>query len=258
MKKKSKKESSKAETNKKISRKKILIIAGIMAIVSIIAYFSLNYFLVDKTKLAWKVGTAYVYDFEYKSNSYNKYISPESGDKEFTGSFDCKLQMSITPVKKLADGQLMSEFTINNINHCSYIFNNEDILQNDTARQFIFLNRYAGLLLSTSGAVADVRFKKNEDPVFVGTVKMIAAYMQTAMPGKKQPPTEEWDQNGQYNVRYSYDEQSDALTIVKNMGKYKSLLSFPSGLESMEQDGEGVFKYVVKDSLLSQITGSAI
>jgi len=221
------------------------------------AYFAYDHFFGDRNPLRWKIGATYEYEFIYAGETVNSHLNPEGGSKDLSGKFDCTLRFSLTPVKKLPDGAFFSELAIVKIGACSFYFNGQDILENPEAREQIFMNRYAGIVHDGFGAVGDVRFRKNEDPIFVGTMKLIMAYFQTALPGKRKPPAEEWDQNGRYRVKYSFDGIGVGdTTVTKNIERYEELLAFPKQTKALDQRGSGSFRYQVKDALIAEIKGT--
>jgi len=227
-----------------------LLLAGI-------SYFTYTHFFGDRNPLRWKIGTTYEYEFVYAGETVNSHLNPEGGTKDLSGKFDCTLRFSLTPVKRLPDGSFFSELAVVKVGACSFYFNGQDILENPEAREQIFMGRHAGVVHDGFGAVSDVRFRKNEDPVFVGTMKLIMAYFQTALSGKKKPPAEEWDQNGRYKVSYSYDGIGVGdTTVTKNIERYEELLAFPKQTKALEQRGTGSFRYQVKDALISEIKGT--
>lgn len=230
-----------------MNRKKlfIVLIIVLLALGGVFVYriLSLN------ALIEWIPGKKYSFSLKYRSDSYNYFVNPGGTDEKIAGLFDCRMNFSIYPVRKLDDGNMLAEFSFDKIENCSFMFNGKNLFDDRTTIQALFFDRKAAFVLSPEGKISDIKFSKNEDQVFISTVKLVAAYFRTNTRPSKNKVFEQ-DQNGSYKAFYSVDKNNDSREISKKFSEYLSLLAFPSGISEYMQEHSVSISHVVENKMI--------
>ncbi|HSW59287.1 MAG TPA: hypothetical protein VLJ60_00735 [bacterium] len=237
-----------------MSRKKLMIvISGIVAVVAVcLAVYW--FFFMHGAPLKWEIDKRYSFSFNYKSKSFNHFVNPQGSDRKVSGNFKCDMAFSIYPLKKMDDGNVLAEFSFDRIGECFFLFNGDNLFANPAAISTIFTGRKAAIVLTPDGNITDTRFSKNEDQVFMSTVKLVASYVRTNASSVEVPV--EHDQNGSYKAVYSKTKKDSATLITKKFDKYLTLLAFPSGITENRQDHNVNIIHTVEKRLLKNAKGS--
>lgn len=230
-----------------MSRKKLFIVLTIilLAFGGVLVYKILS----SNPLIEWIPGKKYSFSLKYRSDSYNYFVNPGGTDEKIAGLFDCGMNFSFYPVRKLDDGNMLAEFSFDKIEKCSFMFNGKNLFDDRATIHALFLDRKAAFLLSPEGKISDIKFAKNEDQVFISTVKLVAAYFRTNTRPSKNKVFEQ-DQNGSYKALYSVDKTNDSREISKKFSEYLSLLAFPSGISEYMQEHSVSIAHVVENKMI--------
>ena len=230
-----------------MSRKKLFIVLTIilLAFGGVLVYKILS----SNSLIEWIPGKKYSFSLKYRSDSYNYFVNPGGTDEKIAGLFDCGMNFSFYPVRKLDDGNMLAEFSFDKIEKCSFMFNGKNLFDDRATIHALFFDRKAAFLLSPEGKISDIKFAKNEDQVFISTVKLVAAYFRTNTRPSKNKVFEQ-DQNGSYKALYSVDKTNDSREISKKFSEYLSLLAFPSGISEYMQEHSVSIAHVVENKMI--------
>lgn len=230
-----------------MNRKKFFIVFVIilLAFGGVLVYKILS----SNSLIEWIPGKKYSFSLKYRSDSYNYFVNPGGTDEKIAGLFDCGMNFSFYPVRKLDDGNMLAEFSFDKIEKCSFMFNGKNLFDDRATIHALFFDRKAAFLLSPEGKISDIKFAKNEDQVFISTVKLVAAYFRTNTRPSKNKVFEQ-DQNGSYKALYSVDKTNDSREISKKFSEYLSLLAFPSGISEYMQEHSVSIAHVVENKMI--------
>lgn len=229
-------------------KKKLRLIVFLIALM-LLGGFLMYRILFSPPLIEWNFGKRHAFSLEYRSDSYNYFVNPHGSDEKMAGQFDCRMDFSLYPVKKLDDGNMLVEFSFDEIEKCSFIFNGKNLFYDQATKDAVFSGRKAALVITPEGKIPDIRFRKNEEQVFMSTVKLVAAYFRTNTRPAKNAAFEQ-DQNGSYKAVYSVDKNGGSCRITKKFNEYLSLLAFPSGISEYMQEHSVSISHVVENKMI--------
>jgi len=212
---------------RKIIKSKKTVIFSASIILGILLFVVFRIFL-EELSFKWELNKSYRYAFTYKS-SVSISFAGSAMDSPLTNLTDCSLIAVLNPVKKNGE-DFWILLSFEKSGNCVVKFSDEDVIGNKERLESMLLNRKSFVEIHRSGKVKEIRFRKNEDPVFKSMVKVLLSEIQMDLKQNRGSwESEEKNHIGtaksDYKIKSGFIETAD---ITKKRVKYTEFLAFPN------------------------------
>ncbi len=235
-----------------------IVVAGIVSLLCIAVVAWYLYARHSPRQYYFEKGVAYRYAFDYAGDSEAVFMKAGAEGSSVTGATNAKLTYTLTPIIRNNEGWLVA-LSFDEIENFSFIYNGNELFEDDSSRDFILKNRTAAVTIAPDGKVGRLYFKPNEDVVFQSTVKMILGDVQTVIAEKQSSWSgEEQDQTGSYEARYTIGAETDkTFDMTKTIARYTKIIPTNVKMDDTEQKNDSSLAIVwSKKGRLESLSGA--
>ncbi|HOW51063.1 MAG TPA: HEAT repeat domain-containing protein [bacterium] len=222
-----------------MTTKQKILIATILALI-VIGVVALWYFsAVGQYRLS--LGKRYAYHLTYHHTARSTIALPGVEAQSNSGEMDCEMKWDMVPLRFDEGIYTIAVFPAL-AGDCRFIFNDKDLLDDAAFRERVFTDKYAVIRMDNKGTIRGLAFRKNEDALFKGFIKLIISDLQFSLPGgfAANWRTEEQDRYGRYAADYSRNGwRFLSNDIEKKKERYLTLTAIPGKIDAMKQTVTG-------------------
>ncbi|HOW51301.1 MAG TPA: hypothetical protein PLV42_04565 [bacterium] len=210
-----------------MTTKQKILIATLVALILLggiaVWYFS----AVGQYRLS--LGKRYAYHLTYHHTARSTIALPGVEAQSNSGEMDCEMKWDMVPLR-LDEGVYTIALFPAPAGDCRFLFNDKDLLDDAAFRERVFTDKYAVIRMDNKGTIQGLAFRKNEDALFKGFIKLIISDLQFSLPGgfAANWRTEEQDRYGRYAADHSRKGwRFLSNDIEKKKERYLTLTAIP-------------------------------
>jgi len=221
-------------------KKRYLIIGAAVTILAAIIVFMVWKKSGLDDFLGWKLNHKYIYALNYSGSNSNMINVPGEKTKvnyrDFAGEFSYEIDVAYTPFKKEGDIYFM-RLNFENPEKISYKMKGTELFNDPMKANAIYLGRTAVVKIDSTGKIHELLFKKGEDLVFKGTIKLLLGDLQIALLKKSRSwSADEKTQYGNAAVKYKIVEKAfSSVKLEKKRTEYSEIKAVKEKLEETDR-----------------------
>ncbi len=223
-----------------MSVKQKILIATLVALTLLGGGVALWYFsAVGQYRLS--LGKRYAYHLTYRHTAKATIFLPQVEAQSNSGDMTCEMKWDMVPVRFVDGIYTIAVFPAPS-GDCRFVFNDRDLLDDVAFRARVFTDKYAIIRMDEKGTIKTLAFRKNEDALFKGFIKLMVSDLQFSLPGgfAGNWDKEENDRYGQYAATYSRKGwRFLSNDIEKKKERYLKLTAIPGDITAMKQTVTG-------------------
>ena len=202
----------------------------------------------------FKLNKKYLYGISYDSSTSVSFISTGEDSRTMKGKMNCDAEFSISPFDK-KNSTVLASFIFEKVNKCSFTLNGQELFKTKDILEHIFYNRKAFIEIKPNGKIENIFFNKNEDSVFVSTVKLFLGDTQFIVKNGFSWKYKEKNQHGISTVSYKKSKNLFDSLYIKSVDDYEKIHSITTPIETLSRSINGKMEIDFSDGIIQKYNG---